>query len=103
MATATKRPAARKEKATKRLTPEMRLAELKAFISLVFAMTSDITHAELAERSTISLNTIYRLFHGDFTLAMRVNTLQCLAYAAGMELHITDSDVRVTLVKPRKE
>lgn len=102
MVTATKKPAAKKGQA-KRLTPEMRLAELKAFVSLVFAMTSDISHAELAERSTISLHTIYRLWHGEFTLAMRVNTLQCLAYAAGMELHITDSDVRVTLVKPRKE
>lgn len=94
MTTATKaKPTAK----TKRLSKAERLKELKHAIQLCFVQM-DTTLAEVATKTGLHPSTVYRLWTGDYTLAIRFGTAQAMAYAAGLKLELTDSDVLISLV-----
>lgn len=89
----------RKAKTERKLTTAQRQNQLEQFVAICFTMW-DGTHTELAKKAQLHLSTVYRLFNGDYSLRMRVNTLQCLAYAVGLRLDVVECGTfYVTLVK----
>lgn len=88
----------RQQKKIVRMTKFKRLQEIKAFTALCFAMLSDYSLAEVSEKTGLCYGTVHRLWSGDYTLRTTIGSLQALAYASGMHLELTESDVTITLV-----
>lgn len=95
MVTAVKQPKAQQRRKT--LSKAERLKELKHAIQLCFVQM-DCSLAQVAEKTGLGISTIYRLWEGNYTLAIRFGTAQAMAYAAGLKLELTDSDVLISLV-----
>lgn len=87
---------------SQRLTAGQRYKELTYFVDLCFASFEPVgkrlDYKEIANATGLSLRTIRRLVHHDFTLAVRYGTIQALGYAAGLRLELTESKARVVLV-----
>ena len=80
-----------------RLSRKQRLEELRQFISLCFTLWEG-THDELAKKSGLCNATVSRLYRGDYTLAIRVNTLMVMAYSTGLKLELVEGKTLVTLI-----
>lgn len=87
-------------KKERRLSKKERFNEIKAYVSLCFTvLTEDYNFEQIAEKTGLCLATVYRLWRGDYSLNMRVNTLQVLGYAAGLKLEMVGTNYTVTLLK----
>lgn len=86
----------------RRLTERARLEEIQTAVALCFATAEEdgkVDYRDIANRSRLSLATIYRLRDGNFTLNMRIRTLQALGYATGFRLDLTDNGVGMYLAE----
>lgn len=72
--------------------------EVQAFVGLCLGCLEHLTHTEVAERSGISLSTIYRLAKGGASDCTRIGTIARLGDAAGLRLELTPSRARVKVV-----
>jgi hypothetical protein len=79
------------------ITERGRLAEIRTCVQLCLDAIGDESGAEIARRTGLSVTTIYRLTAGDVSLAMHVNTLQCLGYAAGLRIEMTETKIMLSL------
>lgn len=84
-----------------RMTKKRRLQELKAFVNICFSLIEEETQdfKEIANRTGLSVSTLYRLAVEDYTLAVRFGTVQAIGLAAGLSLRSTETGYAVALVK----
>lgn len=79
-----------------------RLADLQAFIDLCFAVLNEPDMKEIANRTMLSVSTLYRLagHYPDqpLTLAVHFGTVQALGLAAGLKIQAVETGYTVTLV-----
>lgn len=73
-----------------KMSAEKRLQEMCNFVNLCFAMFDDMTPAQIAEKTGLSVNTIYRLHSNEITLATHFGTIQAMGLAAGLRLEMTE-------------
>ncbi len=83
---------------TRSLTKAKRLEEVKYFVVLCFMSLEEYDFKEVSNLTGLCLATIYRLSHGDFTLAVQYGTIQALGYAARLQLTHEENSVKVSLV-----
>lgn len=94
-------PARKKPGTAKLMTPKVRLEELQAFIALCFHCLEQggaTDYHKMAELTGLHYSTLYRLHHGEATLAMRFNTIQVLGIAAGLRLEMRKDSARLLLI-----
>jgi transcriptional regulator with XRE-family HTH domain len=78
-----------------------RFAQLRSFVQITMTILSETPYLgsfrDMADVTGLSESTVRRLHAGNFTGAMRVETLQKLAKAAGLELTLTQDGVELRL------
>jgi len=84
-----------------RISSKMRLTDLKAFVNLCFGCLENddetVDLKEIANKTRLSLTTIWRLRTNQFTLAVRYDTIQRLGYSAGLKLTYEEGRALVAL------
>lgn len=90
---------ATRKRTVKKLTAKKRLEELQSFVSLCFIMLEGQNFHQIADKAMLSHTTIYRLFHGQYSRAVRFGTIQALGIAAGLRLEMTEYDCKVTIAE----
>lgn len=82
----------------KKMTKARRLEDLQSWVSVCFAALSDLTHEDIAWKMGVHPSTVWRLWSGSYTLAVRFGTIQSLAFVAGLRLVMTDSGIQARIV-----
>lgn len=83
---------------TVQLTDAQRREELAAFVGLCFSLLEGMSHEAVAAKAKLSCSTIRKFRNGGFTLNCRFNTVQCLGYAAGLAMTVSQSKITVQLI-----
>lgn len=85
--------------APKKLTKKERLKDLHSLVGICFGiLCEEYCDKEICNMTGLSLSTIQRLWHGSYTIAVRFGTIQALAAAAGLQIHLTEYGCEVRLV-----
>jgi len=82
---------------TKKFRDSAALNRIQDMVGVCFLATEK-TFPQLAQDSGLSLRTIYRLYNGEYSSAIRAGTLYSFAKAVGLELNIVSG--RISLPKP---
>ena len=85
------------------ISKRQRLEKLKNCVAYAFMTLVEYTQQDVAKLTGLSKTTINRLWSGKITLATHFGTVQALAMAAGLELLIVDTELKVYASGSKRE
>lgn len=87
-----------KKQTVRGMTKAARLKELKYAVSMAFQIINEPDLKELAIKTQLCVGTLRKMTRGKFTLDIKVNTLSKIGVAAGCNIELSETGVKMAVV-----